>query len=58
MIKIEVKEKQDKACKNCKYFKDSACRIFVGAYLKDTTGRVSKEDFYCKYFEGVRNERD
>jgi len=45
---------KNQKCKNCKDFKDGECRIFAGAVVKDTTGRVSKEDFYCKYFEERR----
>jgi len=42
---------ENRKCMDCRDFCDGECRIFAGAVVKDTTGRVSKEDFYCKYFE-------
>jgi len=47
---------KNQKCKNCKDFKDGECRIFAGAYAKDVRGLVTKENFYCKYFEGARDE--
>jgi hypothetical protein len=39
------------ACKNCKRFKDGECRIFQGAKAKCTTIAITKDNFYCKFFE-------